>query len=92
MSTSHVQIALQDQVLRVTLCRPEKKNALTNAMYGALADAIERAEQDPDVRVVMIDAEGDAFTAGNDLGDFAAVAAGTMPRSEMRVQPRRCPS
>ena len=62
--------------MRITLARPEKKNALTNAMYAALGEALARAESDPAVRVVLFDAEGDAFTAGNDLGDFAAVAAG----------------
>jgi enoyl-CoA hydratase/carnithine racemase len=47
-------------------------------MYGALADAIERAESDPAIRVVLIRGEGDMFTAGNDLGEFAAIATGQM--------------
>jgi enoyl-CoA hydratase/carnithine racemase len=80
---SHLLTNLEDGVLRLTLNRPDKKNALSNAMYGALADALNRAEADADVRAVLIEAEGDAFTAGNDLGDFAAVAAGTLDRSEM---------
>src|SRR6185295_1689638 len=58
---------------------------LTNDMYAALGAALERAESDPTVRAVLLEAEGDAFTAGNDLGDFAAVAAGTMARSEMKA-------
>jgi enoyl-CoA hydratase/carnithine racemase len=80
---SYLLTHLEDGVLRLTLNRPDKKNALSNAMYGALADALTRAETDADVRVVLLEAEGDAFTAGNDLGDFAAVAAGTLARSEM---------
>ena len=64
----------------ITFARPEKKNAITNAMYAAMGEALARAESDPAVRVVLFEAEGDAFTAGNDLGDFAAVAAGTMAR------------
>jgi enoyl-CoA hydratase/carnithine racemase len=81
---SQVRVAVDDRVLHITLARPEKKNAINNAMYGALADALTRAESDPAIRVVLFDAEGDAFTSGNDIADFAAVAAGTLQRSEMR--------
>lgn len=80
---THVLTNVEDGVLRLTLNRPDKKNALTNAMYAALAVALTRAESDTSIRVVLLEAEGDAFTAGNDLGDFAAVAAGTLDRSEM---------
>lgn len=83
--TDHVRVTVADNVMRLTLARPEKKNALTNAMYTALSQAIVRAESDPQVRAVLLDAEGDAFSAGNDLGDFAAVAAGTMAREEMKA-------
>ena len=83
--TAHVRITIEDNVMRLLLARPEKKNALTNAMYTALGAALDRAESDPAIRAVLFEAEGDAFTAGNDLGDFAAVAAGTMARSEMKA-------
>ncbi len=63
-------------VLTLTIDRVEKKNALTEAMYGALADELEAAEKDPAVRVVLLQAEGDSFTAGNDLGEFSARASG----------------
>ena len=63
-------------VLILTLNRPEKKNALTKAMYGALADALQAAETDDGVRCILIQGAGDSFTAGNDLSDFAAVSAG----------------
>lgn len=72
----HIQIALVDGVLVLTLNRPAKKNALTGVMYGVLADALEAAETDADIRAVLFQGAGDCFTAGNDLGDFAAVAAG----------------
>jgi len=81
--SEHVSIAAEDGVLRITLSRPDKKNALTQPMYSALAQALTRAETDPSVRVVLLEAEGDAFTAGNDLGDFAAVAAGELDRKQM---------
>ena len=81
--SEHVRIAVEEGVLRLTLARPDKKNALTQPMYAALAQALTRAEADASVRVVLLEAEGDAFTAGNDLGDFAAVAAGKLTRNEM---------
>ncbi|MFM9968315.1 MAG: enoyl-CoA hydratase [Burkholderiales bacterium] len=55
-----------------TLNRPEKKNALTAAMYEALAESLNRAAADDAVRVVVLRGEGGSFTAGNDLADFAA--------------------
>jgi enoyl-CoA hydratase/carnithine racemase len=74
--TEQVQIEKSEGILTLTLARPDKKNALTNEMYGALADAIEGAENDAAVRVILIRGQGDSFTAGNDLSEFAAVAAG----------------
>ena len=74
--TEHIKIEKSDGILSLTMARPDKKNALTNAMYGALADAMEAAETDPSVRVLLIRGEGDMFTAGNDVGEFAAIATG----------------
>ncbi|VFR32161.1 Enoyl-CoA hydratase [plant metagenome] len=82
--TSEVTTELTDGVLAVTLSRLDKKNALTNAMYGVLADAVQRADEDPEVRVVLIQADGDLFTAGNDLGEFAEQAVGKGP-AELNV-------
>jgi enoyl-CoA hydratase/carnithine racemase len=74
--TDHVQVAVDAGVMTITLARPDKKNALSNAMYGVLADSLERAESDPAVRVVVFQADGDSFSAGNDLQDFTAQATG----------------
>ncbi len=63
---------IQEGVLRIEIRRPEKKNALTTAMYTAMADALAAGEQDPSVRVILIHGQPGAFTAGNDLGDFLA--------------------
>ena len=52
------------------MCRQAKKNALTHAMYAQLAAALADANQDDQVRVVVIAGEGGVFTAGNDLRDF----------------------
>ena len=60
----------KDGVARIEINRPEKKNALTAAMYQAMADAIKAAETDGKVRVVLIHGKMDLFTAGNDLQDF----------------------
>lgn len=84
--TEHVHVAVADGVLKLTLARADKKNALTQAMYTALANALTRAETDASVRVVLLEAEGDVFSAGNDLGDFAAVAAGKLDRTSMTTQ------
>jgi enoyl-CoA hydratase/carnithine racemase len=59
-----------DGVLSIMLARPECRNAITVAMYAALADAIESAADNRAVRLITIEGQGDDFTAGNDLGDF----------------------
>ena len=57
-------------ILRVELNRPDKKNAMTAAMYTSLADSFRAAADDEAVRVVLWHGAGDAFCAGNDVGDF----------------------
>jgi len=74
--TEDVRVENNKGILTITLARPDKKNALTDAMYGKLADTIESAEFDPSARVILIRGEGDMFTAGNDVGEFAAMATG----------------
>jgi enoyl-CoA hydratase/carnithine racemase len=63
---------LSDNVLRVQFNRPSKKNAMTVAMYAALAEELDRADKNDDVRVVLVHGAGDSFTAGNDLADFTS--------------------
>src|SRR5262249_52412566 len=57
-------------ILRIQFNRPEKKNAMTGAMYTRLADIFNEAAGDEEVRVVLWHSAGDAFSAGNDAGDF----------------------
>jgi enoyl-CoA hydratase/carnithine racemase len=59
-----------DGVLTIEIARPEKKNALTQPMYQAMADAIGAAAQDDSVRALLITGQPGIFTAGNDLEDF----------------------
>jgi enoyl-CoA hydratase/carnithine racemase len=82
--TEHVKIERADGILTLTFARPDKKNAITNLMYGALADAITAAETDKTVRVIVLRGEGDMFTAGNDVGEFSAMATGNF-RDERHV-------
>jgi enoyl-CoA hydratase/carnithine racemase len=79
----HVRVERHGPALAITLARPERRNAITIAMYTALADAIEAATDDPSVRVIAIRGEGQDFAAGNDLADFL----GALPseRSEIPV-------
>ena len=74
--TEHVKNEISDGIMTLTLQRPEKKNALTGAMYNALSEALKQAEADGSVRVVLFQGDGDSFTAGNDLADFASQARG----------------
>src|SRR6202790_4641354 len=74
--TEHLKTEIAAGVMTLTLARPDKKNALSNAMYSAMSDGLERAEKDRSVRVVLFQGDGDSFTAGNDIGDFSAQANG----------------
>ncbi|MBB4196726.1 enoyl-CoA hydratase [Rhodoblastus sphagnicola] len=67
-----IETSVADGVLELTLNRPAKKNALTEAMYQALIDGLLRAETDEAIGAVLIRGEGGVFSAGNDIGDFIA--------------------
>jgi enoyl-CoA hydratase/carnithine racemase len=72
----HIVVSIQDRILSIRLDRPEKKNALTRGMYLGMIEALEQAENDSAVRVVLITGTQDCFTAGNDLMDFANAKPG----------------
>jgi enoyl-CoA hydratase/carnithine racemase len=57
-------------ILRVQFNRPEKKNAMTGGMYTRLADIFNEANEDEETLVALWHSAGDAFSAGNDVGDF----------------------
>ena len=61
---------VESGVMTLTLNRLERKNSITAAMYGFLADAIEQAAADPAIRVVVLQGHETIFCAGNDIGDF----------------------
>ncbi len=68
--SEHVRVERESGVLAITLARPDRRNAITVAMYATLADAIEEATGDPNIRVITFRGEGQDFAAGNDLADF----------------------
>ena len=68
--TDHVLVERRGAHLRLLLNRPDRRNAITVAMYAALADAITAAQDDEDIRVITLEGEGVDFTGGNDLADF----------------------
>jgi enoyl-CoA hydratase/carnithine racemase len=74
--SKYVKTNIAGGVMEIVIARPEKKNALTAEMYQAFIDALGRAERDAGVHAVLFTAEGDMFTAGNDMEDFALSAAG----------------
>jgi enoyl-CoA hydratase/carnithine racemase len=67
-----IKTATLNGVATIEIARPEKKNALTVAMYQAMADALRAAVGDPTVRAVLITGQPGIFTSGNDIEDFMA--------------------
>lgn len=68
--TDAILLQRERGLLTLLLNRPDKKNALTRAMYSQLAQALEQADADPDINAVLIQGSSGCFTAGNDIGDF----------------------
>ncbi len=67
-----IKTATLNGVCTIEIARPEKKNALTVAMYQAMADALGAARGDAAVRAVLITGQPGVFTSGNDIEDFMA--------------------
>jgi enoyl-CoA hydratase/carnithine racemase len=65
-----IRTATLNGVATIEIARPEKKNAITGAMYKAMADALDAAREDPAVRAVLITGQPGIFTSGNDIEDF----------------------
>jgi enoyl-CoA hydratase/carnithine racemase len=65
-----VLISKANGILTITFNRPDKKNAITVAMYQTIADALKDAECDAGVRAILFTGKSEIFTAGNDLDDF----------------------
>lgn len=74
--TEHILIERQGAVQVIRINRPEKKNALTRAMYGAMAEALRAGDRDETVRCHAILGVPGSFSAGNDMTDFMVIASG----------------
>jgi len=81
--TDHILIERRDAVQVIRMNRPDKKNALTRAMYGKMSQALTAGDADAAVRVHVFLGVPGAFSAGNDLTDFLAVATGGEGGSEV---------
>jgi len=75
MTYDQIRCLVRDQIMTITLARPERLNAMTETMRAELISCLDRADADPDVRVVVITGDGRAFCAGTDL--VAKGAGGT---------------
>ena len=67
--SENVKTEIMGRILRIELNRQEKKNAMSPDMYAGIGKAINKAEQDPNIRVILIHGQKD-FCAGNDMGAF----------------------
>jgi enoyl-CoA hydratase/carnithine racemase len=67
---SDILLHTEAGVTTLTFNRLDKKNSITSAMYGEMADALEAAKEDPAVRTLLIQGDATIFSAGNDIGDF----------------------
>lgn len=68
--TTEILTHAERGVMTITLNRLDRKNAITLAMYDALAEALARAESDAAIRVALVQGHETVFSAGNDIGDF----------------------
>jgi enoyl-CoA hydratase/carnithine racemase len=73
--TTEVLLACANDVATITLNRPDKRNALNEAMWAALAEAMKRADAMPEAKIIVIRGAGGHFAAGADISEFAVVYA-----------------
>ena len=72
-----IKTATLNGVATIEIARPEKKNAITGAMYRQMADALDSAKADPAARAVLLTGQPGIFTSGNDIEDFMQRPAGS---------------
>ena len=73
-----IKTATMNGVATIEIARPEKKNAITGAMYQQMAAALDAAKADPAVRAVLITGQPGIFTSGNDIEDFKQRPPGSL--------------
>ncbi|MGH8230775.1 MAG: enoyl-CoA hydratase-related protein [Steroidobacteraceae bacterium] len=85
MTATLVRSRTEAGLMSLILARPEKKNALNMPMYRALTAALEQASAQDAVHAVLLDADGDDFCAGNDIGDFVTLGQANAPLAQSEV-------
>ena len=70
MSVKYIIGEQAGQIYEIQICRGDKMNAITDAMYGDLIEQLEIAEQDDSTHVIFLRSDNKHFSAGNDLADF----------------------
>ncbi len=71
-TTEHIQYAKQGGIATLTFNRPDKRNALTYAAFDRLMECLADAQDDDDVRVVILQGAGEHFCAGHDLAEIGS--------------------
>lgn len=91
--TDHIKVTHENRVTTIRLSRPNKMNAITHEMYSAMADAIIEYGETDQSRALVITADGNMFTAGNDLADFSSgkKGDGTPPVLKFLLSIKDCP-
>jgi enoyl-CoA hydratase/carnithine racemase len=92
MTEQRVTVTITDGVADVRLNRPEKRNALDNAMFAGLITAGERLKSEPGVRAVVLSGEGPDFCAGLDFGAFQAMRDGERLSLQVDLPPAQGPA
>ncbi|MGK5532037.1 enoyl-CoA hydratase/isomerase family protein [Streptomyces sp. URMC 129] len=78
-----LEYAVHDHIATILLNRPERRNAFTLAMVDAWADALTRAQRDPDVRVIVVTGAGGSFCSGVDLSEFRGEQRSPLAEKEL---------
>jgi enoyl-CoA hydratase/carnithine racemase len=73
--TRDIEVVREGAVLLAAFARPQKKNAITGAMYETLIETFETAARDPEIGALVLSGKGGVFTAGNDIGDLPSRCA-----------------
>jgi len=84
--TEHLIVSDEDATRVIKLRRPEKKNAFTQDMYRGLSDAIDKAQNNPNIRCLIVTGGSGVFTAGNDIEDLLSEGTSDPPRASNLVK------
>jgi enoyl-CoA hydratase/carnithine racemase len=85
MTVNDIAVERSGNILSIQLNRPAKKNAMTSSMYITIAELLDAAATDDQVRVVLWHGAGDSFSAGNDLEDFMKNPPGSGESPQARL-------